>query len=91
MSSLGTDLLTLTAGDTSHWIDKKFLFGVNGFRVVAPDTPEAAPFEEDRGTNPRAVMNREPFDVEDPALRSAGSSTDRGLGVRFMIWFKVHG
>jgi hypothetical protein len=40
---------------------------VPAFRVVAPGAPQRAAFQEDRGANPRPVVNGVPLDVKDHA------------------------
>jgi hypothetical protein len=64
-----------SASDAPIWKNLQLGLWPVGFRVVAPDTPHLAPFEEDRRTDSRAVVYGKALDVthnaggHDPFLR----------------------
>ena len=70
MDSLGTDIQTSAAGNALAGVNHDFWFRVDGLRVMTPHTSQATTLQKDRGADTGTVVDGEPLDVEDPALRT---------------------
>ena len=68
----GAGFDALAAADASFGEEKDRRRGIQTFRIVAPPALHGTAFEEDRGADSRAVMDRVPLDVEHDS-RSRGA------------------
>jgi hypothetical protein len=61
----GADADAFSTRDAAVGEVLEFLIRMPSFRVMAPEAPHCASFQEDRGADARAVVDGEPLDMKD--------------------------
>jgi hypothetical protein len=64
MASLRAACQAFAAADTFHRQVLDFGAAAHGFGIVAPEAPQVAALEKDRGSDARSVMDAKTLDVE---------------------------
>jgi len=59
---------TSATADASFRVEHDFRLEMNTFRILAPEATERTTLEKSDCSDARSIVDREPLDVEDPAL-----------------------
>ena len=60
----GTDFRAFAAKCAFRIMDREFRLHESAFRIVTPNAPQGTPFQKERSTDSRSVMDRKTFDVD---------------------------
>jgi len=68
MRALTTRGETSATADASFRVEHDFMLGMNTFRILAPEATERTTLKKSDCSDAWSIVDREPLDVEDPAL-----------------------